>query len=148
FKHSISNWLVYLSRSYSIDKTSLTTQIRWIYFCIYAVVAMTLSPIGEELLFRGIIFETISTKYNSRKAAIVDSTAFAMVHLAHFGIVFDMGAWHILWIPAILWFVAMYMASKLFLALKIYSESIWGAIFAHAGFNVMMMYLLFYHIMV
>jgi len=93
---SISNWFVYVANSYSNVPSELTRQDRLIYFIVYAVISMVFSPIGEELFYRGVVHHCFSLKWDHRIASIIDSAAFSITHLAHFGIVFNHGHWEFL----------------------------------------------------
>ena len=146
FNETVSNWFVYISRSYKVSRTGFAEPGRLIFFVIYAVIAMTFSPIGEELFYRGIVHGSFAIQYGERKASIIDSLAFAVTHLAHFGIVYYAGTWNFLFLPALLWVFFMFIASRLFFLCKEKTGSILGAIFCHAGFNLAMMYFIFYHI--
>jgi membrane protease YdiL (CAAX protease family) len=83
----------------------------------------------------------------NNKASIVDSMAFAVVHLAHFGIIYSSGTLELVLMPAILWMVLMFLSSRLFFYCKSKTKSIYGAIISHAGFNFAMTYFIFYHIL-
>ena len=48
FDYSISNWFVYISKSYKVPNSGLTDQDRTIFFLIYAAIGMTFSPIGKN----------------------------------------------------------------------------------------------------
>lgn len=61
---------------------------RAIYFAIVALIGVTFSPIGEELLYRGVAQESFAAKLDTMKAALIDAAAFALVHLTHFGVVY------------------------------------------------------------
>lgn len=148
FHDSIENWFVYISRSYSnihVDVLRGDNQI--IYFAMFALTGMTFSPFGEELLYRGLIHQSFVPKFGHNRASILDSIAFALVHLAHFGIVFADGSWSLLFVPAILWVTLMFFTSRLFYYCKLKAGSIYGAILGHAGFNFAMTYFIFYHIL-
>jgi membrane protease YdiL (CAAX protease family) len=147
FSDTFSNWFVYIARSYNTKKILFNDEQRLTYFLIYAATAMTFSPIGEELFYRGIVHSSFAVKFGEKKASIADSIAFALTHLAHFGIVYVLGGWHFLVIPAILWVVCMFLSSILFFYCKVKTGSIIGAIICHAGFNFAMMYFIFYHIL-
>lgn len=140
------NWLVYISRPYQ-SLAQLKAADKQIYFLIYAIAAMTFSPVGEELLYRGIIHGSFAARLGEQKASWVDSLAFAVTHLAHFGIVFVSGAWTLFLFPGLLWVLFMVAASFLFFACKEKTGSILGAILCHAGFNLAMTYFLFYAIL-
>jgi len=79
-----------------------------------------------------------------KKASIVDSSAFAIVHISHFGLVFINKQWNFLEIPALIWVFSMFLVSILFFICKKYSGSILGAIICHAAFNLGMIYCIFY----
>jgi hypothetical protein len=148
YQNTIGNWFDYISKSYgSIPTNGLIEDDKQIYFAIFAVIGMTFSPIGEELLYRGLIHQSFVLKFGNNKASILDSLAFAIVHLAHFGLVYLSGNWKILFIPAILWMILMFLVSRLFYYCKSKTESIYGAIISHAGFNFAMTYYIFYHIL-
>jgi membrane protease YdiL (CAAX protease family) len=148
FQDTLNNWFVYISRAYgSIPLAELKGPNHLGYFLLFAMIAMTFSPIGEELLYRGMIHQSFVARYRERGASIIDSTAFALVHLAHFGLVFHQGVWKMLWVPALLWLALMFMTSRLFFWCKFQSGSIHGAIMGHAGFNFAMTYYIFYHIL-
>ena len=46
---------------------------------------MIFSPIGEELFFRGIVHSSFAKSIGNFKASIIDSVAFALTHISHFG---------------------------------------------------------------
>ena len=140
YDRTIDNCFFYISRTYSIPNKDYVT------FIIFASIAMTFSPLGEELLYRGVIHSSFAGQLGETKASRIDSLAFALTHLAHFGIVYHMGKWGFLFIPALLWVIGMYFASRLFFVCKQKSGSILGAILCHAGYNLAMMYFIFYHI--
>lgn len=147
FKHTVSNWFVYISRSYSASGINLNGSQRFIYFIIYSVTGVTFSPVGEELFYRGLVHGSFAVRFGEQKASVADSAAFAVTHLAHFGIVYFFGSWHFLFIPAILWTFCMFVASRLFFICKQRTDSVIGAIVCHAAFNLAMMYFIFYYIL-
>jgi hypothetical protein len=146
YKHTISHWFVYISRSYSASGISLSSSQKFTYFLIYSITGITFSPIGEELFYRGIVHGSFAMDFGENKASILDSLAFALTHLAHFGIVFIAGSWQFLFIPAVIWVISMFITSRIFFICKEKTGSILGAIVSHAAFNLTMMYLIFYQI--
>jgi hypothetical protein len=116
-------------------------------FIVFCIITMTFSPIGEELLYRGMIHESFVVKFGQNKASAIDSMAFALVHLPHFGLVFSARSWSINWLPALIWMLLMFASSRLFFYCRVKSGTIMGAIFCHAGFNLAMTYFIFYHIL-
>jgi hypothetical protein len=144
---NVENPFAYIAGTYSNVPDSPSDTDRLIYFIIYAVVGMLFSPIGEELLYRGIAHESFASRLGNRRAALVDAGAFAITHLAHFGIVYVAGAWAFLPLPALLWVVAMFLSSLVFYAFRVLTGSIVGAIIAHAAFNLAMNFVIFYRVL-
>jgi len=142
---TVSNWYVYIGRSYSVADAIDGTD-RLIYFLIFAITGMTFSPIGEELFFRGLVHAAFETSVGSQKASVLDGLAFATTHLAHFGIVHVSGMWNFLPVPAALWVLGMLVTSLIFTQCKQRTDSITGAIVSHAGFNFAMIYFIFYRL--
>lgn len=140
---SMENWYVYIAKSYNIPSDILPDD-KMILFAIMALTGMLFSPIGEELFFRGIVHESFSNSFGSRKASLFDGTAFALTHLSHFGLVFLNEKWTLFPLPAFLWVLSMFLLSSLFYYCRKKSGSILGAIVCHATFNLGMIYSIFY----
>lgn len=147
YGETLSNWFVYIANSYQLPGDALLGSNKLIYFIIFSVIGMTISPIGEELLYRGLIHQCFVPRYGGNKASIIDSLAFGITHLAHFGLIFSLGKWQFLPLPALWWVLLTFLSSRLFYYCKQRSGSIYGAILCHAGFNLAMTYFIFYHIL-
>ncbi|MGO4191324.1 lysostaphin resistance A-like protein [Arthrobacter sp. YAF17] len=144
---SMSNPFAYIALSYSTVPASPSEDDRLIYFIIFAVVGMLFSPIGEEVLYRGVAHESFAAQLGDRRAALIDAAAFAVTHLAHFGVVLVAGSWAFLPLPALFWVAAMFAASLAFYGFRKLTGSLAGAVVAHAGFNLAMNWIIFYAIM-
>ena len=145
YDQTVSNWYVYVGRSYNLPE-GLGGQDKLIYFIIFATTGMVFSPVGEELFFRGIVHSSFVASVGGAKATVIDALAFAFTHLAHFGIVYVSGVWTLLPVPAALWVIGMFAASLIFIACRKKTGSLLGAILSHAGFNLGMIYFIFYHL--
>jgi len=143
YGNTYENWYTYIGRSYNIP-AGLNKSDKAILFSIMAITGMTFSPIGEELFFRGIVHSSFAKTMGDKKASIVDSSAFAITHISHFGLVFTNNHWKFLTTPTFIWVLAMFFVSLLFFVCKKYSGSIIGAIVCHAAFNLGMIYCIFY----
>lgn len=143
FGHSIANPFVYIASSYAAIPQPLTDADRMIYFLIFAVINATFSPLGEEILYRGMSTEMLRTRLSGRATALVEAGAFALVHLAHFGIIFTAGGWEFLPIPAALWSGAMFLTGLIFAYARRASGSLLGAILSHSAYNLTMTTLIF-----
>ena len=143
-----SNWYVAIAETYRQLPDQLSAPDKRIWFIIFLLVGMTFSPIGEELLYRGVIHTTLTSRFSDRQAAIMDSGAFALTHLAHFGLVVTAsGTWQLLTGPATIWVAALFVTCLTFNAIRWKSGSILGAISMHAGFNAGMTWYIFYQIL-
>ncbi|MCR5887005.1 CPBP family intramembrane metalloprotease [Hymenobacter sp. J193] len=143
------NSLAYVARSYGNIAQQLNEHNRLTSFLIFSGPSMVFSPIGEELFYRGLVHECFAGRLGQRGAAVADSAAFALVHLAHFGFIYaGTGAgWRFLPGPALVWVVALFGTCLLFSVARRRSGSVVGAMVAHALFNLTMNYFIFYHLL-
>lgn len=140
------NPLVYISQTYKLPHV-LSAQDRLTYFLVFSATSMVFSPIGEEIFYRGLVHECFVPSVGNSKASLLDSAAFSLVHLAHFGLVYAGGGWRLLPGPALLWVVSLFGTCLLFSVARAKSGSVLGAMAAHALFNLTMNYFVFYHIL-
>lgn len=145
YGHSFDNSLAYIANSYRAE--TLTLDNKFTFFIIYAISCMIFSPLGEELFYRGLIHGSFQGQFGNNKASIIDSLTFAVAHLSHFGVVYILGEWKFLPIPALVWFIGMFILCRVFFLCRQKSGSILGSILSHAGFNLAMIYWIFYHIL-
>lgn len=138
FGLEISNPFVYIASLTGTDNGP------GVYFLIYLIIVMTFSPIGEELFYRGVVHQAFTGRFGDRGASAIDSAAFAVTHLAHFGIVYVFCGWKLLPVPALLWVTSMFFTCLVLNRVRQESGSILGAILTHAGFNFAMGFLIFY----
>lgn len=143
YSNTFENWYAYIGKSYKIPE-GIKPNDKAILFTIMALTGMTFSPIGEELFFRGIVHSSFANSIGQARASVVDSSAFAIVHISHFGLVFINNQWEFLSFPTIIWVLSMFLVSMLFFICKKYSGSILGAIICHSAFNLGMIYCIFY----
>jgi hypothetical protein len=143
YQNSYENWYQYIGKSYKIP-AAISQQDKNIFFAIIAIPGMIFSPVGEELFFRGIVHSSFAKSVSETKASIVDSSAFALTHISHFGLVFINDKWDFFVVPTILWVISMFVVSMLFFAFRKLSGSIVGAMVCHSAFNVGMIFCIFY----
>ncbi len=143
YGNSYENWYHYIGKSYNIP-LGISQHDKVILFSITAITSMIFSPIGEELFFRGIIHTSFERSLNAKKACIINGSAFGLTHIAHFGLVYINNQWCFLIIPTMIWVFSMFSVSILFSICKKYSGSILGAIICHAGFNLGMVFCIYY----
>lgn len=141
------NWFVYIGQTYKSAFPPETALSQTSAFIILAGVAITFSPFGEEIMYRGLIHQCFVPTFGDQIASRIDSLAFALTHLAHFGILYLEGKWEFHVWPALLWVGCMYGSARLFFLCRQKGESILTAILCHAGFNLAMTYIIWYHIL-
>jgi uncharacterized protein len=146
YGNTYENWYTYIGeKSYKIP-AGINQSDKKILFVIMAFTSMTFSPIGEELFFRGIVHSSFEKSIGAQKASIVDSSAFALTHISHFGLVFINNKWDFFMMPTIIWVISMFSVSLMFYFFRKNSNSILGAIICHLAFNLGMTYCIFYPI--
>ncbi len=143
YQDSFENWYVYIGKSYNIP-AGINPDDKQIMFIIMAVTGMLFSPVGEELFFRGIVHSAFARSVGNSKASVIDSAAFALTHISHFGLVFISGEWKFFLWPAVIWGISMFLVSILFYICRKKSGSLLGAVISHSGFNLGMIYCIFY----
>jgi membrane protease YdiL (CAAX protease family) len=143
YGNTYENWYEYIGKSYNIPD-GIQGQEKIIMFAIMAITGMTFSPIGEEFFFRGIVHNSFANSLGDKKASVIDSLAFALTHISHFGLVFINNSWDFYLFPALIWVSSMFLVSVLFFQMKRITSSIWGAVLCHSGFNLGMIYCIFY----
>ena len=143
YGNSYENWYKYIGKSYNIA-TGINQHDKVVLFVVVALTGMIFSPIGEELFFRGIVHSSFAKSIGDKKASMIDSLAFAVTHISHFGLVFINNEWNFFVIPTLIWVASMFLVSMLFFVMKQNSGSILGAIICHAAFNLGMTYCIFY----
>ena len=133
YGNSYQNWYTYIGKSYKIPK-GINPGDKKILFAIMAFTGMLFSPVGEELFFRGIVHSSFAKSIGDKKASIVDSLAFSLTHISHFGLVFINSKWSFFTVPTLLWVTGMFLVSILFFTCRKKSNSLLGAIICHAAF--------------
>jgi len=129
-----------------VDFNNISAADKKIYFFVFLGIGMTFSPIGEELLYRGLVHGTFLKKFGEYRSAILDSLAFGVTHLAHFGLIYNNEAWSFYLVPGLFWVLLMFLTGLICNVSKSMSDSIVGAIVCHMAFNITMTYLIFYKI--
>jgi hypothetical protein len=143
YGNTYQNWYAYIGKSYKIP-LAINQHDKAIMFAVVGLTGMVFSPVGEELFFRGIVHLSFAHSLGDKRASIIDSSAFAITHIAHFGLVFVNDQWQLLTVPTLLWVVSMFLVSLMFFFFKRLTGSLLGAIISHSAFNLGMTYCIFY----
>lgn len=145
YQNTFKNWYVYIGKSYNIP-IEINQNDKFVMFIVMAITGMIFSPIGEELFFRGIVHSSFAKSLGNVKASIIDSFAFSLAHISHFGLVFLNNEWKLLTFPTFIWVISMFSVSILFYVCRKKTDSILGAVICHSAFNLGMIYCIFYYL--
>jgi len=89
-----------------------------------ALMAVSLGPLAEELLFRGVLLSALLQRWGSATAILLSSVLFALMHLPGLN-------WQVFAVPNLL-LLALALAW-----LRLRSGSIWPGVLAHGTYNLM-----------
>jgi membrane protease YdiL (CAAX protease family) len=103
---------------------------------LYALPAIFLNPIGEEILFRGVIQQFFARRFNPAIATLVNSVLFALIYLCLHGLWRDAASFHIRLGSAALAVFLMAGVGAVVTLCRTLSGSLWAAMAAHAAFNL------------
>jgi membrane protease YdiL (CAAX protease family) len=95
-----------------------------------AVLAVSVAPVAEELLFRGVLLSALIPRFGLRVAAMSSAAAFAAIHLPGLG-------WHWYALPQLL------LLGLALVWLRVRGRSLWPAVLAHGVHNALALGVLF-----
>lgn len=131
FGDSNSNWLVRHARSLEESLSTLPKNAAsYTRFWAATLPAMIFSPIGEEFLYRGFMLGDFTKRWGFTVAMVLQALAFAVVHLAHYGLNPLQPALIMVFVPS------MFVAALIFGWIRHKSRSIWVAVWSHSVFNL------------
>jgi hypothetical protein len=105
-------------------------------FALYALPAISLNPVGEEILFRGFIQRAFSLRFGPAVATLVNSVLFGLVYLYLHGIWHDATGFHLRAASAAIALCLMACIGGVFTLCRTLSGSLWPAMAAHSAFNL------------
>jgi hypothetical protein len=137
FGHSQDNWYMTIAANYRgmMDTAGFAS---WKLHLVFTLPALLLSPIGEEIFFRGLLQGALEQRLSVRLSTLIECGLFGLVHLCHHGIAIGAAGLTIRPISAAIWVGAMFLTAFLFAAIRKRTGSLFPAIAAHAAFNATM----------
>ena len=124
------NWLVQHAQSLAPTVDRLPVETAWGQVILIAIPSMLFSPLGEEFLFRGFLLTGLRPYLGPMGSNGIQSTAFALAHLAHFGLAPVQPRLLLVFLPS------MFAAGWTFGWVRIRSHSLWTSIVAHMAYNL------------
>jgi hypothetical protein len=103
------------------------------------VPAVILTPVGEEILFRGIMQQALAQRFNRTAATLVQGVAFGIVHLQLVALWRDAGGFHFRWLAGAATVGGCVLLAALFTACRTRSGSLYASMAAHAACNLTML---------
>lgn len=131
FGDSEANWLAQHATFLDESLRSLPSETDvFVLFAVATLPAMLFSPLGEEFLYRGFMLADFTASWGYRAAMLVQASAFALLHLAHYGLNPFQPDLIAVFIPSI------FVAGLAFGWIRYKSGSIWVAVWSHSIFNL------------
>ena len=136
------NWFVTIAGYYRQQMDTGGLSLPQLYL-VFTAPALVLSPIGEELFFRGLLQTTLQQRFSYRASTSVEAGLFALVHLCHHGLAVTTAGLVLRPVSAAIWVLLMFLTAVAFAWLRRSTGSVLPAIAAHMGFNAAMNALIF-----
>ena len=134
---SPDNWCVSIRDAFHLAEMRAAMPLA-VAFAAVVLPAMIVSPIGEELLFRGLIQQSFARRWNVVIATVVNGLAFGLVHLHVHGLWRDAAGFHLHIVSGALMVLLMAGVSAVFTLCRLRSGSLYAAMVAHSACNLAM----------
>jgi hypothetical protein len=141
---SPDNWCVSIRDEFQIAQLRAAMPLAAAFAAI-VLPAMIFSPIGEEILFRGLLHQSFVRRWNLPVATAVNGLAFGLVHLHVHGIWHDAAGFHLRLVSGVLMVLLMAGVSAVFTLCRLRTGSLYAAMVAHSACNLAMIATIFFH---
>ena len=141
---SPDNWCVSIRDSFHLAEMRAAMPLA-AAFAAVVLPAMIVSPIGEEILFRGLLQQSFTLRWNIPVATVVNGLAFGLVHLHVHGLWHDAAGFHIRLVSGALMVLLMAGLSAVFTLCRLRSGSLYAAMIAHSACNLAMIGAIFFY---
>jgi membrane protease YdiL (CAAX protease family) len=137
FGASPDNWCVSIRDSIHLAEMRAAMPLA-AAFAAVVLPAMIFSPIGEEILFRGLLHQSFVRRWNVPVATAVNGLAFGLVHLHVHGLWRDAAGFHPRLVSGALMVLLMAGVSAVFTLCRMRTGSLYAAMVAHSSCNLAM----------
>jgi hypothetical protein len=141
---SPEDWNISIRESFQIDEI-LAEMPPAAALAVIVLPAIVLTPIGQEMLFRGLIQQAFTMRWSVGIATVVNGLGFGLMHLHVHGIWQDAAGLHLRLVSGTLMVLLLAGASAVFTLCRLRSGSLWTAMIAHAACNLAMIAAVFFH---
>lgn len=137
YANSPDNWCISIRDSFQLDQLRAAMPPAAV-FAVLTLPAMILTPVGEEILFRGFLQQTFTLRWNVLIATLVNGLAFGLIHLHVHGLWHDSAGFHLHLVSGSLMVLLLAAASASFTYCRLRFDSLYAAMVAHAACNLAM----------
>ncbi len=141
---SPDNWCVSIRDEFQIAQLRAAMPLA-AAFAAVVLPAMIVSPIGEEILFRGLLHQSFVRRWNVLVATLVNGLAFGLVHLHVHGLWHDAAGFHLRLVSGALMVLLLAGLSAVFTLCRLRSGSLYAAMIAHSACNLAMIGAIFFY---
>lgn len=117
FFDGADNWFMTVASNYrsTMDTSRLSTAKLYL---VFTLPALLLSPIGEEIFFRGMLQRSLEERLSVNASTSIECAAFGIVHLCHHGLALGAAGVTIRPFSGALWVVLMFLVALLFAEIR------------------------------
>jgi membrane protease YdiL (CAAX protease family) len=144
YGNSPDNWCISIRHSFQINQLRAVMPPAAV-LAVITLPAMILTPIGEEILFRGLVQQSFTLRWNAALATAVNGLAFGLIHLHVHGLWHDAAGFHLRLVSGALIVILLAATSAVFTICRLRSGSLFAAMTAHAACNLAMISAVFFH---
>lgn len=141
---SPDNWCLSIRDSFQLNQM-LAVMSPAAAFAVIELASITLTPIGEEILFRGLIQQSFALRWNAAIATVVNGLAFGLMHLHVHGLWRDAAGFHLRLVSGALMVLMLAGLSAILTIIRLRTGSLWCSMVAHAACNLSMVGAIFIH---
>jgi len=145
YGNSPNNWCVSIRDSFQLNQM-LAIMSPAAAFAVIALLTMSFTPIGEEFLFRGLIQQSFTLRWNAVIATLVNGFGYGLIHLLHVhGLWHDAAGFHLRLVSGALVVLLLAGLGAVFTFIRLRTGSLWCGVVAHAACNLAMISAIFLH---
>lgn len=126
--YSFANYFVITAKS-QIVYGVINKYNAWQYFPIAAIGFCTMSPLTEELFFRGVLLKSLESRSSALKANMIQGVLFGLIHLAY------MWVWEFTWVLLYTMVPFIILAGVLYGWVSQRTGSVFSSMLVHAFYN-------------
>jgi uncharacterized protein len=138
YGNSPDNWCVSIRDSFQLNHM-LAVMSPAAAFAVIVVLTISFTPVGEEFLFRGLIQQSFTLRWNAVIATLVNGFAYGLMHLLHVhGLWHDATGFHLRLASGAVMVLLLAGLGATFTLCRLWTGSLWCAVVAHAACNMAM----------